>query len=59
MRGKFDARFHTQMLTYILLQVKENRLKIEITLNLLNSLFDSAKMSVQGFMARDIWLQAY
>ena len=59
MRGKYDPKFHIQMLTFILDKLKDNRLKIEVILNLLNSLFDSAKVSSTGFMSRDIWLTTY
>lgn len=45
MRGKFDPKYHQEVLTHILNQVKENKSKVEITLNLLNSMFDAAKVS--------------
>ena len=59
MRGKYDPKFHIQMLTYILNQVKDSTLRIEVILNLLNSLFDSAKVSLLGFMNRDTWLSTH
>jgi len=59
MRGKFDPRYHSTVYIYMLQQVRDNRTKVELTLNLLNSLFDSAKVSSQGYMGRDVWLITY
>ena len=59
MRGKFDAKYHLQVLTFMQQHVKDSKQKVEITLNLLNSLFDSAKTSVIGYMGREIWLITY
>lgn len=59
MRGKFDPKYHQEVLTHILNQVKENKSKVEITLNLLNSMFDAAKVSTQGYMTRDQWLTTH
>lgn len=44
------------MLGYIFNQVRDNKLRLEIILNLLNILFDSAKMSELHFMNRETWL---
>lgn len=43
MKGKFDPRYHSNVYIYMLLQVKDSRVKVEISINLINSLFDTAK----------------
>lgn len=37
-------------------QVKDVRQKIEVILNLLHSIFDTAKTAVQGYLNRETWL---
>ena len=58
MKGKYDARYHSQVLIFMLEQARDIRQKIEITLNLLNSLFDTSKTSITGYLNREIWLRA-
>ncbi len=43
MKGKFDPRYHSSVYIYMLQQVKDSRVKVEISINLINSLFDTAK----------------
>lgn len=57
-KGKFDPRYHAQVLAFMLDQVKDTRGKIEIILNLLNALFDSAKLTFTGYMNRESWVLA-
>jgi hypothetical protein len=46
-------------LVYILERATEPRQRVDIHLNLLNSIFASAKTSTQqGFLTRDGWVQA-
>jgi hypothetical protein len=59
MKGKYDVRGHCQLLTFMLEQVKDVKQKVEVILNLLNSLFETSKSSVQGFLNRDTWLITY
>lgn len=59
MRGKFDPKYHIQVLVFMLEQVKDSLLKIDIILNLVNTLFDSAKQSPTGFISRDTWILTY
>lgn len=40
-------------------QVKDNLLKVDVILNLLNTLFDSAKQTQLGFITRDTWTLIY
>lgn len=40
----------------MLQQVKDNRMKVELTLNLVNSLFDTTKVTALGYMGRETWL---
>lgn len=58
MKGKYDPRYHSQVLTYMLEQARDTRQKIEITLNLLNSLFETSKTSATGYLNREIWIRA-
>lgn len=58
-KGKFDPRYHSTVYAFILQQVKDVKLKVELTIYLLNSLFDFAKISTSGFMGRDTWLITY
>lgn len=59
MRGKFDPKYHTQVLVFMLENAKDTLLKVDIILNLLNTLFDSAKYTTTGFITRDTWLMVY
>lgn len=45
MKGKKQAGHHAKLLTYILDFSKEPRQRVEILLNLVNSIFSSAKTS--------------
>jgi hypothetical protein len=59
MKGKFDPRYHCNVYTFMLNQVKDNRVKVELTINLVNALFDTAKVSTLGYMGRDTWLLTF
>lgn len=48
-----------QVLVFMLDQVKDSLLKIDVILNLLNTLFDSAKYTQSGFINRDTWILVY
>jgi hypothetical protein len=56
MRGKFDPRYHVNVYTFILDQVKDVRVKVEITLNLISAYFDSVKVTSTGYLGREAWL---
>jgi hypothetical protein len=59
LRGKKHAKHHAILLVYILERATEPRQRVDIYLNLLNSIFASAKTSTQqGFLTRDGWVQA-
>ncbi len=58
-KGKFDPRYHSNVYAFMLLQIKDPRLKAELTLNLVNALFDTAKVSILGYMTRETWLSTY
>jgi hypothetical protein len=55
-KGKFDAKYHAQVLVFMLASVKDIKHKIEVILNLVHSLFDTAKTNISGYMSREAWL---
>ena len=59
MRGKFDPRYHANVYAFMLEQLKDVRLKVEITLHLVHALFDSVKVTAAGFLSRDAWLATF
>jgi len=59
MRGKFDPRYHVNVYAFILEQIKDVRLRVEITLNLVNALFDSVKTTTTGYLSREAWLSTF
>ena len=59
MRGKFDPRYHVNVYAFILELIKDVRLRVEITLNLVNALFDSVKTTTTGYLSREAWLSTF
>jgi hypothetical protein len=59
LRGKKHAQHHATLLAFILEKATDPRQRVDIYMNLLNSIFTSAKTSSQqGFLARDSWVSA-
>jgi Eukaryotic translation initiation factor 3 subunit 8 N-terminus len=57
LKGKKNAKHHALLLTYMLDFAKEPRQKIEILLNLLNSIFSTSKTAnPAGFLTREGWI---
>ena len=59
MKGKYDIKYHCQLLAYINEQAKESKQKVEVVLNLISSLFETSKTSNTGFLTREAWLITY
>lgn len=58
--GTKKSKHHVQLLTYMLDFVKDPRLRVEILLTLLNSIFASSKTaSSLGFLTREAWVGAH
>lgn len=58
-KGKHDPKFLIELFSFMLKSIKDERLQLDVTLNLISSMFELAKSSSEGYMSRENWLEAH